>query len=136
MYLRVLQRGRYAVGPDEMFFRNEQTSACGRFPLQRLLELLRRAIEFDGDRRLRSCFRRSCWRSDKAIVELDGAPPNRQAGNEKEGGGSHQHRAIVIRLKPVDCFCHDQRKRTTDNIDCTDMTNQTRRLGWLHSSLC
>ena len=69
-------------------------------------QLLRGAIELDRDRRLRGGFRRNCRRSDKTIVELDGAPPDGEAGNEKEPRGSHQHRAIVIRLKPVDCFRH------------------------------
>ena len=89
-----------------MFFRNEQTGARAAFPLQRLLELLRGLIELDCDRRLRSGFRWNCRLSDKAVAELDGAPPNGDGANEKGNRGSHQHRAIVICLKPVDDLCH------------------------------
>ena len=105
-----------------MFFRNEKTRARAGFPLQRLFQLLRGAIELERDRRLRSGFRRNRRRSDKAIVELNGAPPNGDGANEKENRRSHQHRAIVIRLKPVDCFRHIQKRRTTDYTDFTDRT--------------
>ena len=106
MHLRVFQGRRHAVRADEMFFRNEQTGARAGFPLQRLLELFRGEIELDCDRRLRGGFRWNCRRSNKTIVELDCAPPNGNGGNEKKTRRSHQHRAIVICLKPVDCFRH------------------------------
>jgi hypothetical protein len=106
-----------------VFFRNEQTGARAGFPLQRFLKLLGRAIKLNRDRRLRSGFRRNCRRSDKAIVELDGAPPNGDGANEKENRGGHQHRAIVICLKPVDCFRHFQKRKTTDYTDFTDGKN-------------
>ena len=110
MHLRVLQRRRHAVRANKMFFRNKEPGARAGFPLPRVVELLRGAIKLDGDRRLRGRFRRNCRRSDKAIVKLNGAPPNRDGRNEKQNRRSHQHRAIVIRLKPVNCFCHDQTK--------------------------
>src|ERR1700745_3854786 len=117
MHLHVSQRGRQTVATDEMFLRNEEPRAHAAFPWQRLLELLRGAIEFDRDRRRGGRFRR-CWqRSDKAIVELDGTPPNRQGGNKKEHRRGHEHRVIVMSLKPIDCLCHVYKKRTTDNTD-------------------
>src|SRR5262245_1155529 len=106
MDLCVLQCRRHAVGTDEMFFRNEQARARASFPLQRLLEWGRGAIKLDCNRRLRSRLRWNRGWSDKAAIELNGAPPNREAGNEKKDGCGDQHGTIVIRLKPVDCFCH------------------------------
>ena len=50
--------------------------------MERLFQLLRGAIELDRDRRLRSGFRRNCRRSYKAIVELDGTPPNGDGTND------------------------------------------------------
>src|SRR5437870_12085869 len=117
MYLRVLQCRGHAVGTDEMFFRNEQARARGGFPLERLFQLLRGAIELDRDRRLRSGFRRNRRRSDKAIVELNGAPPDGDGANEKENRRSNQHRAIVIRPKPVACIPCIQMRRTTNYTD-------------------
>src|SRR5215472_11854967 len=109
MHLRVLQCRWLAIGTDEMSFRNEQARPCAGFPLQRLLELPRGVIKLDCNRRLQCRLRRNCWWSDKATIELDGAPPNRQAGNEKEARGGHEHRTIVIRLKPTDSLRHVQR---------------------------
>ena len=71
MHLGVLQRRGHAVGTDEMFFRNEQTGPRARFPLQRLFQLLRGAIELDCDRRLRSGFWRNCRRRNKTVAELE-----------------------------------------------------------------
>jgi len=48
MHLRVLQRSRQAVCADEMFFRNEKPRAGAGFPLCRMLELLRCAIECEA----------------------------------------------------------------------------------------
>src|SRR5215472_5755901 len=93
-----------------MSFRNEQARPCGGFPLQRLLKLRRGVIKLDGNRRLRCRLRRNSRWSDKTTIELDGVPPNHQTGNEKEARSGHENCAIVIRLKPVDCFGHVQRR--------------------------
>ena len=84
MHLRVLQRGGHAVGPDEMFFRNEKARAHAGFPLDRFLELLGGAIELDRHGRRRRSFGRNGWRSDQPVAELDGTPPNDKGRNEKE----------------------------------------------------
>src|SRR5947207_10511883 len=76
MYLRVLQRGRKTVRADEMFLRNKKPRTGAGFPLRRLLELLRCAIEFDCDRRLRGSFRARRVRREKAVPEPARAPPN------------------------------------------------------------
>src|SRR5207248_4199337 len=49
MHLGILQRRRQAVCADEMSFRNEKPRARTAFPLCRLLELLRRVIEFRSE---------------------------------------------------------------------------------------
>src|SRR5438067_3974384 len=136
MHLRVVQRRRHAIRRNEMFLRYEKTGAGAGFPLDRLLELLRGAIELRCDRRLRGRFRRDPTRSDQLVAELDGAPPNGDSGNEKENRRSDKHCAIVIRLKPVDDLRHTQEKRTTDCTDCTDEQTQARRSGGMHSSDC
>ena len=56
MHLGILQRGRQAVCADEMSFRNKKPRARAGFPLCRLLELLRCAIEFHRDGGLRGSF--------------------------------------------------------------------------------
>ncbi len=76
MHLGVLQRGRQAVRADEMFFRNKKAGARAGSPLCRMLELLRRAIEFDCDCGRRGGFRRRRLRAEEPVAELDGAPPN------------------------------------------------------------
>src|SRR5262245_18300477 len=103
-----------------MLFWNKKAGAYAGFPLQRLLQLIRGAIEVDCDRRLRGGFRWSCRRRDKAVVELNRAPPNGDGRNEEKNRGSHHRRAIVIRLKPIHDFCHNQKKRTMDDTDFTD----------------
>src|SRR5438046_386860 len=108
MHLRVLQRGRQTVRADEMFFRNEQPGAGAGFPLCRMLELLRCAIEFDRDRRLRGTLSSGRLRSDETIAKLNDAPPNADGGNEKERRSSNNRHAVIIRLNPVDYLCHDQ----------------------------
>jgi hypothetical protein len=85
-----------------------------------MLEIFRRAIQFDRDRRLRRSFGSRRLLSDKTIAELDGAPPNGDGGNEKKRRCSDQRNAIVMLLNPVDCFAHGQKKRTTDYTDITD----------------
>jgi len=115
MHLRVLQRRRQAVGADEMFLRDEQTGPGAGFPLDGLLELLRGAIELHCDRRLRGRFRRNRPRSDQLAAELDGVPPDKDSGNEKENRRSDNHRAIVICLKPIDCFPHSDSLTTNEH---------------------
>src|SRR6266404_272395 len=126
MHLRVVQRRRHAIRRNEMFLRYEKTGAGAGFPLDRLLELLRGAIELRCDRRLRGRFRRDPARSDQLVAELDGAPPNGDSGNEQENRRSDKHRSIVIRLKPVDDLRHIQKKRTTDFTDGEDLSTQIR----------
>src|SRR5205809_1859798 len=108
MYLRVLQRGRKTVRADEMFLRNKKPRTGAGFPLRRLLELLRCAIEFDCDRRLRGSFRARRLRREKPVPELDRAPPNGDGGNEKEQRRSHDRDAVVMRLNPVQHFCRGE----------------------------
>src|SRR5206468_9722292 len=84
MYLRVLQRGRKTVRADEMFLGNKKPRTGAGFPLRRLLELLRCAIELECDRRLRGSFRGRRLRREKPVPELDGAPANSAGRNEKE----------------------------------------------------
>src|SRR5439155_7099520 len=84
VHLGVLQRRRQAVCADKMFFRNEQPGALAGFPLCRILELLRRAIEFDRDWGLRGRLSPGGLRSDESVAKLNGAPPNADRGNEKE----------------------------------------------------
>src|ERR1043166_1371700 len=76
MHLRVVQRGWHAIGPDEMFFRDEKTRARTGLPLKGFLELLGSAIERRRDLGLGGSFRPKPWRRNKSITELDGAPPN------------------------------------------------------------
>ena len=106
MYLRVLQRGRKTVRADEMSFRNEKPRARTAFPLCRLLELLRRAIEFHRHGGLRGSFCARLLLSDEAIAKLNGAPQNGDGGNEKQDRCCDERDAIVMRLNPVQEFCH------------------------------
>src|SRR5436309_4668016 len=106
MDLGVFQRRGQAVGANEMFFRNKKSGTSAGFPLRRMLELLRGAIEFRRDRWRRSIlWRRSGWR-DQAIPKLDGIPPNRNGRNEKENHGSAKRDPIVMRLNPFERLSH------------------------------
>src|SRR5207245_783945 len=100
MHLGVLQRGRQAVRADEMFFRNKKAGARAAFPLCRMLELLRRAIELRRDGRRRGSFCPRRLQRDEAVTELDGAPPNGDGGNEKEGRSCDERDAMGMRLNP------------------------------------
>jgi len=105
MHLRVVQRGRHTIGPDEMFFRNEKTRARTGLPLKGFPEVLGSAIELRCDLGLGGRFPPKPRRRDKSIAKLDSAPPNGDSGNEQENRRSDKHRAIVIRLKPVHRNC-------------------------------
>src|SRR5947208_1243192 len=106
MHLGVFQRRGQAVGANEMFFWNKKSGTSAGFPLRRMLELLRRAIELRSDRRRRGIlWRRSGWR-DQAIPKLNRVPPNRNGRNEKENSGSDKRNPIVMRLNPFQGLRH------------------------------
>src|SRR5207237_168373 len=100
MHLGVFQRRGLTVGANEMFFGNKKSGTSAGFPLRRMLEPLRGAIELRCDRRRRGIlWRRSGWR-DQAIPKLDGIPPNEDGGKEKENPGNDKRDPIVMRLNP------------------------------------
>jgi hypothetical protein len=101
MYLSVFQRRRQTVCADEMFFRNEKPGAGAGLPLGGLLELLRRAVQLDGNGRPRRAFCPTPLLSDKTVAKLNDAPPNRDGGNEKERRRGNQSDAIVMRFNPL-----------------------------------